>query len=191
MPGFFSGSLQPRAEHVHLALRNRIIEYDPPTSLFDGNPLPLWGTDLTDADALFTQPATESGGSYRYLFTETDPEPEPSSHNWALMVTRDVERAQTDLGGFRFEVSGAVIIDVFVLSREMRSRSLAASTAAVDSADALLIAGELARVYDSGAARVPGGGRALLRGASINEVGISGKWYQVRVTAPYNYYQTR
>ena len=191
MPSFFSGSLQPRAEHVHLALRNRIIEYDPPTSLFDDEPLPLWGTGLTDADALFTQPATESGGSYRYLFTETDPEPEPSAHNWALMVTRDVERTQTDLGGFRFEVRGAVIIDVYVLSRNMRTRSLAASSAAVDSSDALLIAGELARVYDSGAVRILGGGRAILNGASINEIGIAGKWYQVRVTAPFNYYQTR
>ena len=138
----------------------------------------------------------------RYLYLEDDPEKEPAVHDWALLVVRDTQRRQTDLRGTRFSVDGAVIIDVFTLVQP-RPPAESGSRASADdfffrvkdpglifSHDALKIAEEFQRVYDSGVARFDGG-RAILGGASINEVGVSGKWYQVRVTALFSYYQRR
>lgn len=197
----------PSSQTVHRAIRDRAFEYQPPkSSLKQGGhriPLHLWSTEVGDAATLFSKgasgyPVGDQAGqrpddpTSRYLYLEADVEKEPAGGHWALMVIRDVQRKQTDLAGSRFDVSGAVIIDVFTLAqpRGPTDGVAVADTAAIDSFDALAIATEFQRVYDSGVVRFDGG-RAILSGASINEVGISGKWYQVRVTAPFLYYQTR
>lgn len=196
----------PIAEAVHTALRNQVVEYGgepalwPPfsASTREGKVAELFepqdnGAPLPVGDQ--AQPAERPSDAItsRYLLLETDNAKEPVFRSWALLTVRELQRAQTDLGGKRFEISGAVIVDVFTSIDSLRGGDgsvKARKTKAIDSVEALAMATEFQRIYDAGQIRFEGG-RVLLSGAKMNEVGISGKWYQVRVTAPFKYYQTR
>ena len=122
----------------------------------------------------------------RRVYFDTDPEAEPplkDDPTWAVFVVRETGRIQTDLAGRRFDVNGALIVDV-------RTPVKGISSTLPDKNPAMVAAEALQKLYNSGTV-VGDGVRLYMTGSRINTIGPDGKWYMVRVEAPFRYYETR
>ena len=154
----------------HRAIRDFAFHY----GRFDADAPRLWPESVTTADELFDLPLDDRN---RRLAVELDPQQEPQRGPWALMVIRDIDRRQTDLAGRRFEGDGAAIVDVHVYVTDAGADRIAAR-----------IASELACVYGIGSI-LSDAGRIIMNGPTIRQLGPEGKWYRVRVDAPFRWYE--
>ena len=156
----------------HRAIRDFAIHY----GSFDSTAPRLWRESATTADEIFGLTLGD-GDEHRRLALELDPQQEPQRGPWALMVIRDIDRRQTDLAGRRFEGDGALIVDVHVYVTDPGADRIAAS-----------IAAEFACVYGIGSI-LSDAGRIIMNGPTIRQLGPEGKWYRVRVDAPFRWYE--
>ena len=123
------------------------------------------------------------GATGRRFLRDVDTEKEPyGERSWALIIPRQTSRQSTNLGGTRFEVHGATIIQIY--SHLLTEKSQVENRA-------LVAAGAIKSHFDSGVIKTRDGKRIILTGANVQEMGADGKWYVVRVIAPFRYYDTK
>ena len=199
-PILYNGPVQPtdadavEGTKVEDALRKKMWSRGEPAPLGMALNLPYHPYPIvdgwTDGDPF---PDLRSIADGRLVYFETDPDQEPklapkgeeSKTTWALFIVRETARTQTDLAGRRFDVNGALIVDVFTEVIPLRP-----DLQTDEENPAMVSARKFAELYDSGT--VLGDGiRLYMTGSRLNQIGVDGKWYRVRVEAPFRYYDTR